>query len=778
MISFAAVNWPRRQGKPFSWLLLAAALALASLLIFLVPQTSAEAFLWPRWGAIMLVGWWLPGALLVHHWRLPGQSWPLRCVWAAALGWCWLILLLLVLHWLPGPLTLPQFVGGYALGLLLLLLPLRWSQPVAVTPLTQRQWLLVALLLVIALGLRLPGLEYHEFHYDEVLLLTRAREAIRGETDAFARHTKGPGELAVATVVYRALGTANEATARLPFALTSVASVLALAGLGTRLFSAPVGWLAALLLAFNGFALGLSRIVQYQPAMLLLSILAVWAAWEFAQSASRRWLTLWATLSAFGLIMHYEFALLLPLFLWALVSGWRRSDSHRALLPAVLGTIVAALGVVAAVYLPLVMNEFFATTQNYLGTRLGTTRVWNLPFFIEMGTFYNSIYFFVGLIALALLGGISGWRTARTATGWLLVWFLPYLLLYLLIIQFPGTHFYLLMPSWSLLAARPLAALWAPTSLRPALRWGLLGVVAIWLLVSGYYLYLLFFRQAPEYLINFRTERQPIYWAPYGLKVPQKPRFGFPIQEGWGTMGVLAEWKYLGTRYASNEYSRHLRWYLGAFERAAFDENPDFFLISQHVQELDPLYNDELLADYVRVGEVRVRGEPRIAIWSRQPLAVDYVVYDAEAFAPLFAQTVPVLQDLPLAPPQVADLPIDERISLAAGYVEQANLAAGATLHARLDWEIHRPLAQDYKLFAHVVDSAGQVVAQWDGLPGQNTARTSSWQPGETFVDHVLVRLPTDLPAGRYELQVGLYDPNSGERVGNRAILVSELVAR
>ncbi len=778
MIGFHAGKWPSPNIKPTSWLVGAAALGLASLLIFLIPQTSADALLWPRWSAIMLVGWWLPGGLLVRHWQLPGQSWPLQLVWASALGWCWLILILLLLHWLPGPITIVQLIGAYTLGLLALLLPLRWSKPTPVSPLSRPHWLLLGLLLVAALGLRLPGLGYHEFHYDEVLLLTRAREAIRGEDDAFARHTKGPGELAVATVVYRALGTADEATARLPFALTSVASMLALAALGNRLFAAPVGWIAALLLAVNGFALGLSRIVQYQPAMLLLSILAVLAAWEFAQSARRRWLTLWATLSAFGLLMHYEFALLLPLFLWALARGWRRSDSPRMLLPVLLGASIGALGLVAAAYLPLLLNEFFATTQNYLGTRLGTTLVWNLPFFVEMGTFYNSIYFFGGLIGLALLGGLSGWRSNRTATMWLLLWFMPYLVLYLLIIQFPGTHFYLLMPSWSLLAARPLAQLFAPIRIHPFVRWGLFGLLIGWLLLSGHYLYLLFFRQAPEYLINFDTERKPIYWAPYGVNVPEKPRFGFPIWEGWGTLGVLAEWKYLGERYASNEYSRHLRWYLGAFERVEFAENPDFIFVSQHVQEPDPTYTEAVVADYVRVGEVRVRGEPRIVIWSRQPLAVDYLHYEAEAFAPFFAATVPVLQDLPPPAPQLQEQVLDERITLAAAYVDQTNLAAGSTLHARLDWRVEQPLAQEYKLFAHVVDSTGQVAAQWDGLPGQNTARTTRWQSGETFADHVLVRLPTDLPAGRYELQIGLYDPISGERVGHRALLVSELAVR
>jgi 4-amino-4-deoxy-L-arabinose transferase-like glycosyltransferase len=204
------------------------------------------------------------------------------------------------------------------------------------------------LLLGLALSLRLPGLGYHEFHFDEVLVLTRAREAIRGEDDALARHTKGPGEIAATIVVYRALGTANETTARLPFGLASVASILALFVLGRRLFSTKVGLTAGLLLAANGFALGLSRIVQYQPAMLLLSILAVLAAWEFAQSGQARWLALAAVFSAFGAIMHYEFLLLAPLLALLAVMGWRRARSKRTVALTAWWSGIAAAGLVAA----------------------------------------------------------------------------------------------------------------------------------------------------------------------------------------------------------------------------------------------------------------------------------------------------------------------------------------------------------------------------------------------------------------------------------------------
>ena len=46
---------------------------------------------------------------------------------------------------------------------------------------------------------------------------------------------------------------------------------------------------------------------------------------------------------------------------------------------------------------------------------------------------------------------------------------------------------------------------------------------------------------------------------------------------------------------------------------------------------------------------------------------------------------------------------------------------------------------------------------------------TSTWQAGEEIVDHYGLLLPATLPAGRYTLAVGLYDPVSGQRLAASA---------
>jgi 4-amino-4-deoxy-L-arabinose transferase-like glycosyltransferase len=754
--------------------------AVATLILILAPLTLAltQAF-WPRWIAVMALAWWLPGALLAAHWRLPELELPAASVFAIGLGLCWMILVALLVHWLPGAIGLWQMIAVFEAGALFLLVPLFWRRPaIPLQPTRASTWAWLAALLLLALILRLPGIGFHQFHTDEVAVLGRAARSIQGMEDALAKHAKGPGEIAVTIVVYRALGTINEATARMPFGLVSVASIVALALLGRRLFSSAVGFWAGVLFALNGFALGLSRIVQYQAPVLLLSALAVLAAWEFAQRGEVRWLALAATFSAFGLIMHYEFGVLAPALLALAWVGWRRAPDKRRVVEGTLFAGIAATLIVAIAYVPNLLNPKFAETQDYLGMRLGAFGAFNVDFLIEMGTFYNSIYFFVGLIALMLIGLFLGWRKARHRTFFLVLWFAPAFILHMFIMRFPGTHFYLLMESWSLLAALPLAAFVQSRTLRPAVRWAGLVLVIAWLAVSAGYLYLVFFRQVPQYLAHYDEARAPLYWAPYGDNVPAQPRFGFAIQEGWKALGTLAEWGYLGTTYASNERSRNLGgWYLTGLSRANFEDRPDLLLVAGQVEKPNLDYSKSRLEGYVLAGEVRVRDEPRLQLWARDPLPVSYVTYHVEDFD-IFDQVGPVIQEWPDPPVLTSEVPLDETMTLESAGLAGTALSKGDLLHLLLVWRPQQSLSVDYKLFVHIADESGRPVTQWDGYPCLNTARTSLWPAGEAIRDHVLMRIPDDMPSGAYSLLVGLYDGTTGRRLGGQAIQIATITIR
>ena len=766
----------RARALPWGYLATWSFFLAATATLFYIEVAFLEA-LWWRWVAIMVLSWWLPGLLLLWRWPPPGLNLLSAGLFALGLGLCWQIALLVLIHWLPGPLPDWLLVGVYLSGAALLLV-LCWRRPFPVKSIdrTVLGWFLV--LLVLALLLRLPELGYHEFHQDETHLVRRANEALRGADDALARHTKGIGEIAVVMVVYRALDTVNEGSARLPFALASVGSILALGLLGMQLFQRRIGFVAGLLLAINGFALGLSLIAQYQGVVLLLSVLAFLALWEFYQQQRRSWLTLALLLSAFGLVMHYEFVLnLLPL-LALLIGGWRRAGRQdRGLQRGIAKTLLWAGGagvvIVAATYLPLLLNPYFATTQNYLQTRVDDLQANNFAFFFEMATFYNSIYFIVGLLLFLSGGIVIGIRNQCWQILLLIAWALPAALLYFFIVQYPGTHFYIMMPSLSLLAAVAVVTVeqWLHKQSR-GLRWSYRTGLMFWSAISVYYLYLLFFQQSPAYLANYREERLPFYWAPYGEQVPLQPRFGFPIHEGWKTLGVLGAWGYLHETYTSNERSDALRWYLRDYDRVPLAANPDYVFVTRAVQELDPAFDDDDLAvgNYQQIGEIRVAGEPQIAIWAQRSPAANYLSYDAELFAQAFDETVPALRKGAGTAHRAVNTTIAETLTLQTVTQSCVRCSGNEVLQLSFNWQVKQPLTHDYKLFVHVTNAQEQPVAQWDGLPGQNTARATTWQPNTQRTDHVLILLPADLPHGEYQIRVGFYDPTTGQRLGDQSL--------
>ncbi|OUC08634.1 hypothetical protein RY27_07795, partial [Litorilinea aerophila] len=281
---------------------------------------------------------------------------------------------------------------------------------------------------------------------------------------------------------------------------------------------------------------------------------------------------------------------------------------------------------------------------------------------------------------------------------------------------------------------------------------------------------------APEYVMHYDTERLPFYWAPYGERIPEKPRFGFPIQVGWKVAGVLGQWGYLPATYASNDGAWELRrWYLTPYDKRDPDQSPGVFFIATLLHEPNPEYDDVYLQGYLHVGDIFVRGEPRLQIWTWRPLPVPYVAFDAEQFAPLFEREVNRLEPLPDPPALVESVPLDEHVRLVSAHLERRTYRIGETLHLLLVWQTNRRLQDDYKVFVHLADESGRPVAQWDGYPGLNTSYTSRWPVGWPFRDHVLLTLGPDLTPGTYTLLVGMYHPETGQRVGDRAIPITTL---
>lgn len=83
----------------------------------------------------------------------------------------------------------------------------------------------------------------------------------------------------------------------------------------------------------------------------------------------------------------------------------------------------------------------------------------------------------------------------------------------------------------------------------------------------------------------------------------------------------------------------------------------------------------------------------------------------------------------------------------------------GDRLVVATEWTALRPIEDEYTLFAHLVDQAGRLVAQWDGPPSPGGAAypTTFWAPGERVRQTTEIALPPALPPGGYRILVGAY---------------------
>jgi 6-pyruvoyl-tetrahydropterin synthase related domain len=82
----------------------------------------------------------------------------------------------------------------------------------------------------------------------------------------------------------------------------------------------------------------------------------------------------------------------------------------------------------------------------------------------------------------------------------------------------------------------------------------------------------------------------------------------------------------------------------------------------------------------------------------------------------------------------------------------------------RLYWQARAKIDQDYKVFVHISDAQGNVVAQQDSLPDAGHYPTRIWDAGEQVLDAYQIPAAA-LPEGQYTIFVGMYSPETGERL-------------
>lgn len=640
--------------------------------------------LWRMCG-MLLLGMVLPGWLAFSAF-FKGEivPWPEAVLLTGGLGYAAFLLIGWALHILPGPISRWGVVVAFSF-FLAVLGGLGWawrgfSPKIIGVPKGALRGLIF--LLIIAAAFRLPNLGYAEFQGDEVNVVHLAAAAIQGREDAFFYHKKGPAEILTVLTPYAGARSLTEGAARLPFALASLLFVLGLYVVAHRVGGQRAAFWAGLLGALNGFFVAFGRIVQYQSLVLLLSALTLYCALVYADRREVRDLWLCALFAGVGLLAHTD-AIFADLAAGAVIFSTLRHEKSlwRQIVQRLVGPFLLMGALLAAFYLPYFRHPFFQVARTYISGRKGLIPADNLGHLVAIGSVYNAVYYLAflgvglvgvvgeallrfrrwGIVLLAIAGGflLSAWvgpqrwqvagrsyavlayvpallplawvpsRTLawRAAFAWFVVPFFTYLFFF----ADPRTHLYVAFPGACLLVGVGLAEL--EGRLR-RLQWAWYALSGGILALSAAYLALLFVNHHPEYKRTYPQHRVPIFWAPYGEKMPSQGLFGFPYCAGWKVIGVLYAQGILQGDYGTNEEAHITHWYTRGAPISL--SRPRYYFLAENVQDVQPVPLEEIARDYTLVGRVWVGGAPKMAIYERHPASLGYRDYRLEEYASTF----------------------------------------------------------------------------------------------------------------------------------------------
>ena len=121
------------------------------------------------------------------------------------------------------------------------------------------------------------------------------------------------------------------------------------------------------------------------------------------------------------------------------------------------------------------------------------------------------------------------------------------------------------------------------------------------------------------------------------------------------------------------------------------------------------------------------------------------------------------------------DVTLGDHIRLVGYSLDRTDLKPGETIRLALHWQTDSTIDRRYTVFTHLIadpetgplnpETGSTVWAQMDSEPVGGARPTTGWKAGEAIDDFYGLELPGDIPPGVYELEVGMYDPVTLQRL-------------
>lgn len=412
----------------------------------------------------------------------------------------------------------------------------------------------ILFLIFVTVWLRIVNLGYADYQGDEIKALWRPAEGQSG-IDFLYMQKKGPTEFFV-TYLFRYFDPtfSNEFLQRLPFALAGILSIYFFYRLISKLYGKKIALYGTLLFSINGIFVGLYRIIQYQPFVILFSILTLYFFTLALQE--ERWKITGIYAGVFfwtaALFSHYDGVFIAPFAIYLLIRWYKENSDLTAdmrlkhlLIPFGIGGLL--LGAYFVPYLLQLPDNIVAYWSKRVTGQGGTdTRMTSSILNFDLYNPILGIYLYPVLVAFSLPKIKRTWP--------LVLWFiLPWAIMELAIFD-PGTHIYTYLIPIIIMAAFGLETIEELVVKVAGVAWGqrlnVAGLTLLFLFLAGIS-HLIFIDHTPEYPYE---ERGILFWKIGGENEDYKLwNFGFPYYRRWEDIQEYLTNQEGNGYYATNE---------------------------------------------------------------------------------------------------------------------------------------------------------------------------------------------------------------------------------
>ena len=113
----------------------------------------------------------------------------------------------------------------------------------------------------------------------------------------------------------------------------------------------------------------------------------------------------------------------------------------------------------------------------------------------------------------------------------------------------------------------------------------------------------------------------------------------------------------------------------------------------------------------------------------------------------------------------ILDVELGDVATLSGYNISNQFVSDSGILKIKLVWEANANILEAYRVFVHIIDESGNLIAQSDEEPAGWTRPTTGWLPGEYIIDNHEIILPTDIEPGVYNIYAGLYNDLNHQRL-------------